>query len=418
MKNEFSKMDAGSLHLANKRVLLKLISQRGQISRSELSQATKLTPPSVTRIVDELVYKDKLAEYIGTGSSNGGRPPMIVKYKNKNNYIIGVDLGATYIRGGLVDLNAKFISEIQIPTEIEKGFSNIIEKVINIIQRLQSRKEDNSKIWGIGIGVAGLVDRKTGIIEESPDFGWSNINLRKELEDKLDVPVFYDNSTRLMALGELKLGDKKNLKNFAVLNIGYGIASGLVIEGKLVKGHTGFAGEFGHISVDTESSVRCKCGMYGCLEALASGHRIASLGKLELANNNSEILSELCNGNPNLISAEIVAKAAKMGDESCLKIYNDVIEYLCKGIGIIANLLNPEIVYLGGGISLNGDFLFDLVQSKISKYLLPANANTPILPSTFGEHATTIGAVSLVLEKIINLELSVKQDAEKILTSN
>jgi len=208
MKNEFSKMDAGALHLANKKVLLKLINQRGQISRSELSKETSLTPPSVTRIVDELVYTDKLAEYIGTGSSNGGRPAMIVKFKNENNYIIGIDLGATYIRGGLVDLNAKFISEIQVPTEIDKGFSSIIEKVIKVIKKLESRKEANSKIWGIGIGVAGLVDSKTGIIEVSPDFGWSNINLRKELEDKLDLPFFYDNSTRLMALGELKLGTK------------------------------------------------------------------------------------------------------------------------------------------------------------------------------------------------------------------
>ena len=404
MKNEFSKMDAGSLHLANKRVLLKLIKQRGQISRSELSKETKLTPPSVTRIVDELVYEDNLAEYIGTGSSNGGRPAMIVKFKNENNYIIGIDLGATYIRGGLVDLNAKFISEIQVPTEIDKGFSSIIDKVIKVIQKLQSRKEVDSKIWGIGIGVAGLVDSKTGIIEESPDFGWSNIDLRKELEDKLDLPFFYDNSTRLMALGELKLG-ARNIKNFALLNIGYGIASGLVIEGNLVKGHSGFAGEFGHIPVDTESNVRCKCGMLGCLEALASGHRIAALGKQEFENNNSELLGKLCNGNPNMITAELVAKAAKMGDEPCLKIYNDVMEYFCKGIGIIANLLNPEAVYLGGGISLNGEFIFDLVQSKKSKYMLHPNTNMPILPSTFGEHATTIGAVSLVLRKILNLEL-------------
>lgn len=405
MKNEFSKMDVGSLHLANKRVLLKLIKQRGQISRSELSQETKLTPPSVTRIVDELVYTDNLAEYIGTGNSNGGRPAMIVKFKNENNYIIGVDLGATYIRGGLVDLNAKFISEIQVPTEIDKGFSSIIDKVINVIQKLESRQEVNSKIWGIGIGVAGLVNSKTGIIEESPDFGWSNIDLRKELEDKLDLPFFYDNSTRLMALGELKLGANQNIKNFALLNIGYGIASGLVIEGNLVKGHSGFAGEFGHISVDTESNVQCKCGMFGCLEALASGHRIAALGKREFENNNSELLGELCHGNPSLITAELVAKAAKMGDESCLKIYNDVMEYFSKGIGIISNLLNPQAVYLGGGISLNGEFLFDLIQSKKSKYLLHPNANMPILPSTFGEHATTIGAVSLVLRKILNLEL-------------
>ena len=188
--------------------------------------------------------------------------------------------------------------------------------------------------------------------------------------------------------------------------MGYGIASGFVVEGALTKGHAGFAGEFGHISVDTNSNVKCKCGMNGCLEALASGHRIAEIGKKELENNKSELLSKLCNGNPKLVTAELVAKAAKMNDEACLKIYNDVAEYLCKGIGTLCNLLNPEVVYLGGGISLNGQLMFDLIKSKKSQYLLPANTNIPILPTTFGEQATAIGAVSLVLEKIMKLELN------------
>jgi glucokinase-like ROK family protein len=371
-----------------------------------LAKESGLTPPSITRIVDELINVDGLVESLGVGSSSGGRPPMIVKFKNDNNYIIGIDLGATYIRGCMVDLNANFISEIQVPTELEKGFSSIIDKMIKMIHKLQSRKEATAKIWGVGIGVAGLVNSKTGIIESSPDFGWTNIDLRKELEKHLDLPFFYDNSTRLMALGEMKMGERDNQKNFAVINIGYGIASGLVVEGNLLKGFSGFAGEFGHISVDTDSAVQCKCGMYGCLEALASGHRIASLGQQVLVENKSEILKELCNGNEDLITAELVARAAKQGDPASIKIYDDVAEYLCKGIGTIANLLNPETVYIGGGISLNGDLLFDLIEKKRDKYLLPGNARVKIRPSTFGDQATSIGAVSVVLQKILNLELS------------
>ncbi|MBC8767783.1 ROK family transcriptional regulator [Arenibacter sp. BSSL-BM3] len=406
MKKEYAKMDAGSLHLANKKVVLKLINHNTQISRSALAKESGLTPPSITRIVDELINVDGLVESLGVGSSSGGRPPMIVKFKNDNNYIIGIDLGATYIRGCMVDLNANFISEIQVPTELKKGFSSIVEKMIKMIHKLQSRKEATAKIWGVGIGVAGLVNSKTGIIESSPDFGWTNIDLRKELESHLDLPFFYDNSTRLMALGEMKMGERDNQKNFAVINIGYGIASGLVVEGNLLKGFSGFAGEFGHISVDTDSAVQCKCGMYGCLEALASGHRIASLGQQVLAENKSEMLKELCNGNKDLITAELVARAAKKGDPASMKIYDDVAEYLCKGIGTIANLLNPETVYIGGGISLNGDLLFDLIEKKKDKYLLPGNARVDIRPSTFGDQATSIGAVSVVLQKILNLELS------------
>lgn len=406
MEQEYAKMDAGLLHLANKKVLLKLIKERGQISRSELTRITGLTPPSIARIVGELADKDQLVEYVGVGASSGGRPPVIVKFRNEHNYIIGIDLGATYIRGCLVDLNANFISEIQIPTEIENGFASIVDKVVQVIRKLQSRIDHNAKIWGIGIGVAGLVNIETRIIESSPDFGWSDINFYEELKPKLNLPFFFDNSTRLMALGELKLGSKQNLKNFAVINIGYGIASGLVVGGKLLQGQKGFAGEFGHISVDTNSDIKCKCGMFGCLEAHASGHRISALGKQEIAKNNSEMLIELCNGNPDLVTAEVVAKAAKMGDIASIKIYNEVSEYICKGIGTLANLLNPKVIFVGGGIALNGEFFFDLIERKKSKYLLPQNSSVQIIPSTFGEQATSIGAVSLVLEKIMDLELS------------
>lgn len=405
MKQKFAKMNAGLMNLTNKRRILKLIKQKSQISRSDITKETGLTPPTVTKIVDELVQLDNLVQYVGYGSSSGGRPPMVVKFKNEKNYIIGIDLGATYIRGCLVDLNARFISEIQVPTEIEKGFNSILDKVIRLINKLISRKEPEAKIWGIGIGVAGLVNKKTGIIEFSPDFEWTQIDLRKEISNRLDLPFFYDNSSRLMASSELYFNGEKDLTNFAVINVGYGIAAGIVINGELVKGDAGYAGEFGHIRVDPASDVKCKCGMYGCLEALASGRRIAFLAKSELGSKDAELLRNLCKNDKNNVTAEMVANAAKEGDPVSIRIYNEVAEYLCMGIGTMANLLNPEIIYIGGGVSLSGKFFFDLINSKKSKYLLEPNLNLKILPATFGEQTTSIGAVSLVMAKIMNLEL-------------
>jgi glucokinase-like ROK family protein len=405
MVKAYQKMDAGRMNLINKRAILKLIKERSEISRSAIAKVTGMTPPTVTRIVDELVQNDNLVEYVGVGDSSGGRPSVVVRLKNENNYIIGIDLGATYIRGCMVDLNASFISDVQIPTEIEKGFSSIIEKVIQLINRLISRKGTEAKIWGIGIGVAGLVNSDTGIIETSPDFGWTNINLRKELENKIALPFFYDNSTRLMALGELYFNNKTKISDFAVINVGYGIAAGIVIDGKVVKGHAGFAGEFGHISVDTCSDVICKCGMKGCLEALASGHRIASLAKNSITDKNASILRRFCENIQDNITAEIVANAAKEGDLVSIQIYDEIAEYLCRGMGTLVNLLSSEVIFIGGGVALNGDFFFDLVNSKKSKYLLTPNLKLQILPATFGEQATSIGAVSLVMEKVMNLEL-------------
>lgn len=405
MRKTYPKMDSGLMNLTNKRVILKLIKQKGVISRSQLSKETGLTPPTVKRIVDELIHEDNLVEYVGVGPSSGGRPSIRVKFKSENNYIIGIDLGATYIRGCLVDLNATFISEIQVPTELEKGFDHVIEEVIQIIEKFKSRQSENAKIWGVGIGVAGLVNSETGVIESSSMFGWSNINLRKVLSKRINLPFFYDNSTRLMALSEMYFNTSENLINFAMINVGFGIAAGFVIEGNIVKGHSGYAGEFGHICIDSLSDVKCSCGMTGCLNALASGSRIASLGKSALLHNNTGILNSLCGGNVNSVTAELVARAAKKGDIACMEIYDEITEYLCRAIGVIANSLNPEILYIGGGISLNGDFFFDLINSKKTKYILKPNASLKILPSTFGDQATSIGAVSLVMEKILELEL-------------
>lgn len=405
MNSDFVKMDSSLMNLTNMRVVLKLIKQANQISRSEISKETGLTPPTVYRILKTLKEHYNLVKEVGLGYPNGGRPPILVEFNSQGNYIIGIDIGATYIRGCLVDLAANSLFEIQNITEIEQGFNGVINKVVKIINKLTARVEKKGRIWGVGIGVAGLVNKKTGIIESSPDFGWTGINFREELKKHLNIPFFYDNSTRLMALGELSFGKNQNLKNFAVIGIGYGIAAGLVIGGKLVKGHDGFAGEFGHIIIDKDKKVKCKCGMTGCLEALASGHRIANLGKNIVLRNKSDMLKELSNNDINFVTAELVAKAAKKGDPECYRVFSDITEYLSQGIGVLANLFNPEVIFIGGGISLNGKFFFDLIEEKKLNYLLHPNKNVKILPVTFGEQATSIGAVALILEKIMNLEL-------------
>lgn len=406
MNLEFEKASASQMNLSNKKKIIRLIRQHKEISRSDLGKITGLTAPSVTRIVDELIEHDHLANYIGIGNSSGGRPPMIVKLNSDNNYIIGIDLGATNIRGVLTDLEGNFLSEIQAPTEIQKGFEHIIKNTVAIIEKLQNRRGiEKSKIRGIGIGVAGLINRETEKITFSPDFGWEEIDFRKEMKKYLTIPFFFDNSTRLMALGEQVYGESKNLKNFAVINIGYGIAAGLVIEGILTKGNSGFSGEFGHITIDKNSSVQCKCGKYGCLEALASGNRIAVMGAELIQQNPGGKLALLSENNATIVDAKMVTEAVIKGDEEARQIFEDITEYICLGIGDLVNLLNPESIFIGGGISLTGDFFYEMINDKKNKYLLKPNRDIVIKPATFGEHATTIGAVSLVLEKILNFKI-------------
>jgi predicted NBD/HSP70 family sugar kinase len=406
MNFNFEKASASQMNLSNKKKIIELIRRHKEISRSDLGKITGLSAPSITRIVDELIEQDQLASYIGIGNSSGGRPPMIVKFNSENNFIIGIDLGATYTRGVLSDLDANFLTEIQLPTEIHKGFDYIIKNTVAIIEKLQNRRGiDKRQIRGVGFGVAGLINRVTEKITFSPDFGWEEIDFRKEIEKHIELPFYFDNSTRLMALGEQIFGESNRLKNFAVINIGYGIAAGLVIEGILTKGNSGFSGEFGHITIDKNSSIRCKCGKYGCLEALASGNRIAEMGIKLIEREPTGILSRLAENNKALVDAKLVAEAAKEGDLDALQIFEEITENICVGIGDLVNLLNPECVFIGGGISLAGDFFFEMINRKKIKFLLKPNRDIAIKPTTFAENTTSLGAVSLVLEKILNFNI-------------
>ncbi len=415
MIDNLTKIDSYLMNLINKKKVLQLIRHHKEISRSQLVKETKLTTPTITRIVDDLIVNDRIVKNIGFENSKAGRPSAIVGFNNKENFIIGIDLGATHIRGVLSDLEGSFLYEIQVPTEIEKGFEFIFENVIDIINKIRNRRGiDPDYIKGVGIGVAGLVNYKTGEVEFSPDFGWEGINLNLELKKRLDIPFFFDNSSRLMALGELEIGKFNNLTNFVVINIGYGIGAGFVLEGSVIKGYNGLAGELGHVLVDYKSTVQCKCGQYGCLEALASGHRIASLGEKLIQNKKSAILLELANANSGVVDAKIIALAAIKGDKECLKIYNEITEYLCIGIRDIVNILNPEAIFIGGGISFAGDFFFNLINEKIPAYLFKSKFKVPIYPATFGEHATLMGAISLVRNKILNFELEYQLNEEKV----
>jgi predicted NBD/HSP70 family sugar kinase len=207
-----------------------------------------------------------------------------------------------------------------------------------------------------------------------------------------------------MALGELNYGLGKNYKNFVVIDIGYGIAAAIVVDGKLVYGSQGRAGEFGHFIVDPKSKIQCKCGSYGCLEALASGRHIATLGKELFSKNKSQTLIELCNNDINAIDAKLVFEAARAGDKHANEIVESVTNYLGIGIASLVNLLDPEVIFVGGGISANGDIFMKPLKKTIQNFLISRNRELDIKPVTFNDYATLTGAFSLIVEKIIRFE--------------
>ena len=411
MKGEKSvhpKADALFINKLNKIKVLGLIRETGPVSRADIVKRTGLSAPTVTRIVDGLIHDEKLVAEVGMGSSSGGRPPLLVKFNSEQNYVIGIDLGATFTRGALSNLDGKFINEIKIPTKLESGFDAIMEDLSDLIHRLSNgnSKVKKQRIFGVGIAVAGLINRRKNLVEYSPDFDWYNVDIANALGKSIEFPVIFDNVTRLMALGGLSYGAGQKLQNFICVNVGYGIGAGIIVDGKLLMGADGFAGEFGHITVETDSDIQCSCKKYGCLEALASGKAIALTAQSRLARGQSSLLIELCGGDVNKVTAKMVADAARKGDELASNVFNRAMDYIGIGISSLINIFNPELVTIGGGVSLAGDVFFNNIRNSVDRNIMqPTSREVEILPVTFGENAALMGAFALILQRVLNMDI-------------
>ena len=386
----------------NKIKVLQLIRNENEITRAEIIRLSGLSAPTVTRIVESLVQLN-LIQTDGLGSSIGGRPPQLIHFNSKGNYVIGIDLGATFIRSALSNLDGEFIFEIHVPTNLKKGFDSVMEQVGGVIEKLCERARQKSlPLWGIGIAVCGMVNKNTGIVEYSPVLGWKNVNIQEALSKYTKLKIAFGNVTHLIALGELLYGVGKDYKNFICLNVGYGIGSGIIIDGKLFSGVDGIAGEVGHIVVDKHSLRKGLEGVPGTLEALASGYGIADVAR-ELAKSDSE--SVLYSLDYEDIDARMVFDAAKNGDLLANIILDLVAGYLSIGIDTLIKLFNTECIVLSGGLVKNGDILIDKILKELPKYSMSAISRiVPIVPAGFGENAALMGSFSLILERILLLE--------------
>ena len=389
----------------NKVKVLNLIRNSDRISRADIAKTTKLSAPTVSRIVESLMDVG-LVDETGPGDSTGGRRPTLLKFSADNNFIIGIDLGTTNIYGVLSNLEAKIIAEKSRPTLVQEGFQSVMQRTAEVIEELKGQLGDKAdRIFGVGMAVAGLINRDRNIVEFSPDFHWHNVDVVGELSRWHNMPIVFDNVTRVMALGEYCYGIGKQFKNFVCVNVGYGIGAGIIMNGEPLYGPKGMAGEFGHFTLERDSGVQCECGNFGCLEALASGNALAKAARSKLQAGAKSSLEDMCGNDLGNITAKMIADAAKQGDAVAWDVFNRSAEFLGIGIAGLINLLSPEAIVIGGGVAQSGDILFDMVRKTVnSRALNKISREVSILPATFGMRAAVMGAISLILDKVLNLE--------------
>ncbi|HIS37381.1 TPA: ROK family protein [Candidatus Scatousia excrementigallinarum] len=311
---------------------------------------------------------------------------------------IGIDVGGTNVKIALVDSDGKIGYSNTIPTRAEMGYEYTINNMKQAIRDLLTETKLSAKdIEGIGFGLPGQVDFKSGIVRLITNIpGWVEIPLAKMIEDEFHIPTRIDNDVRCAALGELNFGAGKGCENLICITVGTGIGSGLIINGKLVRGASNAAGEIGHIKLQMHDGPICGCGDTGCLEAFASGPSIVAMAEEYIMGGKSTKYREMANGND--ITPFIVAEAAKAGDPVARRIFTRMGEYIGIGMASVVNLLNPEKIIVGGGVADAGDILMTPLKETLKKRAMKiAGETVEVVPAQLGNTAGVIGA-SLLIE--------------------
>lgn len=309
------------------------------------------------------------------------------------NYVFGVDVGGTSVKMGLFDTEGNVLEKWEIPTRTENNGEKILPDIAaSVKEKMEERKLSQEDVAGVGIGVPGPVE-KSGIVHRAVNLGWSELNMKEELAALLGgMRVEGGNDANVAALGEMWRGGGQGHKNLVAVTLGTGVGGGIIINGEIMTGSTGAGGEIGHIHVEDDETEACGCGNFGCLEEYASATGITRLANRALKASDKD--SVLRGGE---VSAKTVFDAVKAGDELAIEIAKQFGDYLGKGLGVIAGIINPEIFVIGGGVSKAGEILFDYIKPSFEKTAFQGSQDVIFALATLGNDAGIYGAAKMLL---------------------
>lgn len=315
-------------------------------------------------------------------------------------YVIGVDIGGTNIKIGAVTLGGEIISYT---TKKSKIFKDKKSAIKNLTQSVESIRKSLVKdaLIGVGIGIAGTVLADKGIVSQSPNMPQlDGLDLKKELSKNISYPFFIDNDANVFAIGEGWLGNAKGYKNFCCITLGTGVGGGIVIDGRVLRGFDGTAGEVGHIIVEPRG-VPCKCGGRGCLEAYASLTGLIRMAAEGFKTEKAKGLRESCNNNVRNISPEIIAKLARKGDSFCKGLFEKLGYYLGIAMTDLINLLNIELIVIGGGLSKANDLFLETAKNEAQKRSLKVpGKRVKVVTACCEEAGGVFGAAYMALKGV------------------
>ncbi|MHA6531956.1 ROK family protein [Paenibacillus sp. BAC0078] len=317
-------------------------------------------------------------------------------------YIIGVDLGGTNIKAALFDADFTAVSEVSVPTEAAEGPVHVLSRIRYAIKLLTEDKGISlHSVVCMGMGVPGLLDPKEGLSLFSPNFpGWEQVHIVNEMKPYYDFPVYIDNDVRVNLYGEWLHGAAKGYQNVILLTLGTGLGSGIVSDGKVVYGTTFSAGEIGHMNMYRQGRP-CRCGSSGCLGRYVSAVGMVNTLKEKLGEGRHSIIQTWTGGDNERITALMISEAYDLEDEVAVEVMHETGTLLGFGLANVINLLNPEAIVIGGGMSAAGERLLRSVRATVKEHALGlSGSKCSIVQAGLGSRAGTLGAATYAYRRL------------------
>lgn len=311
-------------------------------------------------------------------------------------YIFGVDIGGTTVKLGFFDREGTLLDKWEIPTRTEDGGCNILPDVAeSISEKLKEKDVAIEDVAGIGVGAPGPIDGE-GVVHRAVNLGWGVFSIKKTLEDILHLPVMAGNDANVAALGEMWKGGGRGSRDMIMVTLGTGVGGGIITNGRILTGVCGAGGEIGHVHVEDAETESCNCGNYGCLEQYTSATGITRLANKKLAGCDKE--SVLRGGE---VSAKTVFDAVKQKDALAMEVAEEFGKYLGDGLAVIASVINPDTIVIGGGVSRAGEILMDYIKPHYEKNVFHGSREVKFALATLGNDAGIYGSAKLVLDAVV-----------------
>lgn len=385
--------------------VVKAIKKHGLITKKETTIETGLSFAKVNSIVTMLNSIGLITE-TGKVESNGGRPSALYQINPEYSYVLGCELSHKNVSTIVMDLKGKIIDKHSAEFDIDAGKDSLIAKILSSIQsQIDNLGFPKDKLIGIGIAVAGLVNPQNGLSTPFPHLvDWGDIALKDIVEKEFGLYCHVENVANAAALAQLNYGIVNKADNILALNVGSGLGLGIILDGRLYRGTTGTAGEFGHITVD-ENGPLCMCGNVGCLETMASTSAVVNQAKEMLGKQVASSLTLLAEGKDKSLNFKMICEAAFNGDKLSFNLLDEMGRNLGEGIVTLINLLNPSIIIIGGEVCWAKNLILQPIENMIQKRALEIPRKvSKIAFSTLGGNAGIIGATVPVLEHFFSIQ--------------